>query len=197
MGKTVIRVGLSMKSIKDAQKAIRKYQRYLLKKCKLFVSKLAEVGIETGTRVASGDQGNAPEENKGYGKYVVFSKQIDNPTQTGVRGILIASNSNGLLRSQWRTNNNATGIATADVSPILMAEFGAGIKANNPNASKFGMGQGTFPGQTHAFDAEGWWYQTLDYEWHHSYGVTPTMPVQKAADEMVREIARVVREVWP
>lgn len=196
MERTVITIGLSNKSFRDAQKAVRKYKRELLKKCRLFVDKLAEVGIETATQAVSSDSGNPPEENKGYGRFVVFRKQIENANQLGVRGILIASNSAGLLRSQWRTLNTASGVATADVSPILMAEFGAGLKANNPRASEFGMGQGTFPGQTHAFDADGWWYQTLDYEWHHSYGVTPTMPVQKAADEMVREIGKVAREVW-
>lgn len=195
MGKTVIKFDLSAKSINKARKALEKYQREFQKKCSLFVSKLADVGIEAGTIATSRDVGT-PEENKGYGKYIVFRKDIQGIDANGkIIGIVYATNT-GLIRSQWRTNNNATGIATADVSPILMAEFGAGFKARK-DASKFGMGQGTFPGQTHAFDTEGWWYQTLDYEWHHSYGVTPTMPVQKAADEMVREIARVVREVWP
>ena len=195
MGHTVIKFDLSTKSINKARKQLEKYRRDFVKKCTLFVSKLADVGIETGTITTARDVGT-PEESKGYGKYIVFRKDIRGiDANDKVIGIVYATNT-GLIRSQWRTNNTASGIATADVSPILMAEFGAGTKANNPKASQFGMGQGTFPGQTHAFDAEGWWYQTLDYEWHHSYGVTPTMPVQKAADEMVREISRVAREVW-
>ena len=58
------------------------------------------------------------------------------------------------------------------------------------------MGTGTFPGQTHAEDPEGWWYQTLDGVWHHSKGIAPTMPMAKAQAEIYDQIASVAREVF-
>ena len=81
----------------------------------------------------------------------------------------------------------------------MAVEFGAGIYYNKSNsiiANKFGMGIGTFPGQTHAFDSNGWYYLGDDGEWHHSYGVKATMPMYKAGTEIRKNIDKVVREVF-
>lgn len=166
------------------------YKKGLAEKCKTFVEELAKVGIETARHVLAVDD----DEHKGYGKYITFRTDVD-PEKYGCRAVLVASNT-GLIRSVWRTNNTATGITEADVSPILMAEFGSGLMADNQHASQFGMGTGTFPGQTHAEDPTGWWYQTLDYEWHHSYGVTPSYPMMNAANKMFDEIGSVTKRVF-
>lgn len=162
------------------QRQLKQYKKDLIQKCAIFTERLAHKGIIVG------------EANLGeFEKFIVFSTET-NQTKTGVKTIMYATN-NGIIKSQWMTKD---GIKEADVSPILMAEFGSGLKANNVRAGKFGMGTGTFPGQTHAEDPEGWWYQTLDGEWHHSYGVTPTMPMEKARAEMVDQIYSVAREVF-
>lgn len=183
MGKTVIRSGLSVQGIRDAQKALETYKVTLMDKIELFVKELAELGIRTAIQNI-GD---------GYKKYITFEIQLSRPTPDRVRGILVASNT-GLIESRWMTSS---GVKTADVSPILMAEFGAGTISGNADAAKYGMGTGTFPGQTHAQDPAGWWYQDADtMEWHHSYGVRATMPVEKARDDMVQNIRRVARGVF-
>lgn len=177
---------LSVKSIQDAQRQLRAYKKELTKKCERFVSALADKGIV----VARESMGSS-----GYAKYILFEKEID-PVQYGARAILAASNT-GLIRSQWRTLNTAGGIATADISPILMAEFGAGVRHDkNPKAHKMGMGAGTFPGQMHAFDEDGWWYLDMDWEWHHVDGVEPTMPMYHAAEEMERQLLTTAKEVF-
>ena len=61
-----------------------------------------------------------------------------------------------------------------------MIEFGSGLRAQNPKNIP-GVGTGTFPGQTHASDPNGWWYMDLEGNWNHSYGITPQMPMYKAS----------------
>ena len=94
-------------------------------------------------------------------------------------------------------------------SPAAMfVEFGAGViyGAGHPFAAELGMGPGTFPGQTHAFNPNGWWFKTDDpklatktdrygYYWHHSYGNPPHMPMYHAARAVVRKAPQVAAEV--
>jgi hypothetical protein len=84
-----------------------------------------------------------------------------------------------------------------------MAEFGSGWEASDasgqPNAEaarRLGMGQGSFPGQTHAFDKDGWWYKDLDGEWHNTTGITPSMPMWNALIAMENDIVNVARQVY-
>ena len=158
------------------------YKKGLAEKCKTFVEELAKVGIETA------------QQNTGqFGKFITFKTEVE-PEKYGCKAVMVASNT-GLIKSVWRVNS-AGDTREADVSPILMAEFGSGLKANNPRAEEFGMGTGTFPDQTHAEDPDGWWYQTLDEVWHHSYGVTPTMPMTRASAEMFDKIQSVANQVF-
>lgn len=171
---------LNVASIQNMQKQLEAYKKRLLSNCKVFTERLAAKGILVG-------QQNLGE----FDKYIIFSTET-NPQRYGARTVLYATNT-GLIKSQWMTRG---GIKEADVSPILMAEFGSGLRANNDRAGEFGMGTGTFPGQTHAEDPEGWWYQTLDGVWHHSKGVSPTMPMYKAQVEMYDQIVSVAMEVF-
>lgn len=179
---------LSAKSVKEAQKQLTKYKRELKKRCETFVRRLAELGIRTAYNVMDDDE---------ISKYLIFDRTLE-PTQYGARGVMYATQT-GMIRSEWRTLNNASGIETADVSPLLMAEFGAGIPFNqpgNPRAGEFGMGPGTFPGQTHAMNPDGWWYMDLDYEWHHVYGIEASMPMTIAAIDMRNDLFTVARDVF-
>ena len=175
-----ISFNLSARSVKRAAKELLAYKKSLPVKCATFVRSLANKGILVA------------QENLGeFGKYVTFEVQVD-PGRYGARAILVASNT-GHITSRWMTKE---GKQEADVSPLMMAEFGSGLMANNVRAHEFGMGTGTFPEQTHAEDPNGWWYMDLDGEWHHSYGIRPTMPMWKAAVEMNDVIVETAREVF-
>lgn len=180
---TRISFNLSVSSVKKAQAALRKYQNDLSAKCRRFTQALATKGIIVA-------QQNTGE----YGKYIMFSAETEKE-KYGARTILIATNVSTII-SQWQTRD---GMREAEVSPLLMAEFGAGLRANisnNPTARELGMGTGSFPGQTHAEDPEGWWYMDMDGEWHHSYGTYPSMPMWNAANEIIDQIRDTAREVF-
>lgn len=173
----------SMMDIQLAKAKIAKYRQELVRKCELFVIALGNKGIV----VAQENTGN-------YGKYITFSVETE-PIKYGCRGFMIATQT-GIIKSEWRT---ADGTKSADVSPLLMAEFGSGLRADNSWAAKASRGQGgtgTFPGQTHAELVEGWYYMDLAGEWHHSYGITPSMPMWNAIIEMYHQIAQTAREVF-
>lgn len=170
---------LSVSSIRQLRKDLENYQKSLTRKCETLVQRLAAQGIETA-KFYAGE----------YGSYISFTMQ----TQTGkdsCAGILLATNT-GLIRSEWRTKE---GVKSVDISPLLMVEFGSGLRAENP-AGVPGVGTGTFPGQTHAKDPNGWWYLDLNGEWHHSYGISPKAPMYNAALKMQDIIVQTAKEVF-
>ena len=83
---------------------------------------------------------------------------------------------------------------------VLFIEFGAGIRYNegnnNPLASQFGYGVGTYPQQTHAFDRKGWNYYGNDNHFHHSYGTKATMPMYNASQEIRKRLIEIAKEVY-
>lgn len=170
---------LSVEGIKNLQQELKSYSDGLAQKNRLFVERLAQSGI----MVAMQNVG-------GFGRYVTFRVDITQ-NNSECKAILVATNT-GYITNQWQTKD---GIKSADVSPLLMAEFGSGQRAENPMGVP-GVGQGTFPGQTHAFDSNGWYWQTLDGEWHHSKGISPSMPMYKAMLEMHANIRNVAKEVY-
>lgn len=98
-------------------------------------------------------------------------------------------------------------ILMANSKAILFFEFGAGVQGvGHPLAGEVGMGAGTYPGQTHAFDPDGWWYPTNDPQlvqrvwkgqgYGHSYGNPPRMPMYMAAKTMRDELLDVAKEVF-
>lgn len=169
---------LSQESIKQLQRDLELYKNSLVKKCQTLVNMLASIGINT-----------AQHNTGSFGKYISFSKTVD-VERNGCKAIMLAVNT-GIIRSEWQT---LEGVKTADVSPLLMVEFGSGTKAQNP-MNVPGVGQGTFPGQTHAFES-GWWYMDLNNEWHYTSGVAPKMPMYKAVLEMRKQVVSVAREVF-
>ena len=179
MGRKITINIFSKSSIENAKNEILEYKNNLINNCELFVKQLAEVGI----LIAEQNLG-------GYEKYITFYIET-NPEKNGCKGLLVASNT-GIIQSEWLTKD---GVRMADISPLLMVEFGSGFKSQNP-LDVPGVGQGTFPGQAHAFDANGWWYMDLDGVWHHSYGITPKMPMYKATVEMQTKIVEIAKEIF-
>ena len=92
---------------------------------------------------------------------------------------------------------------------LLILEFGSGTKAvGHPMAGEMGMGPGTYPGQKHALDPEGWWFETNDpnlavytskktgKSYGHSFGSAPQMPMYNTAQEMKSNILNIAKEVF-
>ena len=82
---------------------------------------------------------------------------------------------------------------------LLFIEFGSGIRLNqgrlHPKAAEMGYGVGTYPGQTHAFDPNGWYYRKNGIL-YHSFGTEASMPVYKAVFEICEEAVRIAQEVF-
>ncbi len=176
-----ISFNLSVASIRAAQQEIQKYQQDLSRKCETLCKRLTEEGI----RVAQAYIGGS-----GFGKYIRVASEIT-PEQAGYRAVLYMEDTSKIV-SEWQT---LEGVKRATVSPMLMLEFGSGLKAENP-ANIPGAGTGTFPGQTHAENPGGWWYMDLDGVWHHSNGVSARMPMYFAGKEMRAKIVSIAREVF-
>ena len=179
MERPTINIFLSEKSVNVAVRQLQQYKQEILKKCEQLVSELADSGIEVG----KSNTGN-------FGHYIIFSKKLQ-PNSNGCTAIVVATET-GKIISQWQTSD---GIKTADVSPLLMAEFGSGWRAQ-PHFDDDRGGQGTFPEQTHAFDSEGWYWRDLEGNIHHSYGITPTMPMYKAYEKIEKNIISKAKEVF-
>lgn len=156
---------------------LRQYQSDLNRKCEEFCRQLCEIGAqEAKSRISQSP----------LGKTITVSAEIS-PEKTGCRAILFA------------VGETTQAEGYEPVNTLLLVEFGAGIKYNataNPKADEFGMGVGTYPGQTHAFDPGGWYYMGEDGEWYHSYGVKATMPMYGASVEMREKIMKIAREVF-
>ena len=178
MKKKKISVDLfSQKSIQDAIKQIENYRDDLLKKCQEICRRLSEEGV----RVADVAINSVP-----IGKTITLTTDI-NPSKMGCQAIM------KMTGAETRTEDGRT-FFTA-----LAIEFGAGIRYNstsNPKAKEFGMGVGTFPDQTHAFDPNGWYYLDSNGEWKHSYGVQASMPMYHAFSEMTKSVDKIVKEVF-
>ena len=123
-------------------------------------------------------------------------------------GLEVAKNTISAISDEEKGN---TKVEVVPVSPnsvkivmdgdkFLFVEFGAGIafsSPQNPLASEFGMGLGTYPGQTHAYQEEGWWYTDPETkESKHSRGNAPYMPMYKADAEILRQVNAIAKEVF-
>lgn len=172
-----IRVKLNTKSIQKAIDELTDYKNSLGQKNKLFVERLIDLGIQVAQQNATG-----------IGKYITFSKEVDGNTHCV--GYLIATDSKKIM-SMWETKE---GVRGAEVSPSLMAEFGSGKYAEVLFPID-GVGRGTFPGQTHAFENV-WHWMDLDGKWHSSSGLKPTHPMYHADMEMITQIEQVAKEVF-
>ena len=178
MAKKTIKIDLfDGKSLQQAIKQIESYRDDLPRKCQEICRRLAEEGV----RVADAAINSVP-----IGKTITLTTDI-NPSKMGCQAIM------KMIGRETRTEDGRV-FYTA-----LAIEFGAGIRYNqtaNPKASEFGMGVGTFPGQTHAENPEGWYYLDSNGEWKHSYGVQASMPMYKASVALRQKIDSIVKEVF-
>lgn len=176
---STIRVNLSVSGLEKLKKELLEIKNQLPNKCEEYVMALAQEGIEVGRSNVGG-----------FGKYITFLIKTE-PEKDGCTALLLATET-GKIISKWQTED---GLKTATVSPLLMAEFGSGWGAENPMKIP-GVGQGTFPDQTHAFDKEGWYWMDENDEWHYSRGITAKMPMYKASQEIQTIAKRKAKEVF-
>jgi hypothetical protein len=154
------------------------YSASLEEKALEFCQRLADVGIA----VAESNLGE-------WQGYVLFHKKVE-----GDKVVLIATDKSKVLKV-WYTDKNQVNERSYEVSPLLLAEFGSGWYADN-KLDIDGVGQGTMPEQTHAFDPKGWFWYDEGGEKHHSIGERPTYPMYSAINGMIIEIQRKAKEVF-
>ena len=178
MARKTIKIDLfDGKSLQNAIKQIEAYRDDLPRKCRMICWKLCKIGQQTALVAIN----ESPQ-----GKVVTLRMDIGQ-SKTGCKAMLIGTGKT-VTDDKGRTFNLLLGI-----------EFGSGIRYNpteNPLASEFGMGVGTFPDQKHALEPGGWMYLDKDGNWKHSYGVKATMPFYKAMTEIQRNVSDVVKDVF-
>ena len=175
-----IKMNLSISSIQNAIKEVKQYQNDLNRRCEELCSRLTADGIA----IAQAHIGSS-----GFGRYICLSSEIT-PQQAGCRAVFYMEDSQKIV-SQWQT---LEGVKSATVSPSLMLEFGAGLKAENKSNTP-GVGTGTFPGGTHGSEP-GWYYMDLNGEWHYSTGIEPKMPMYFAGKELRDKVVAIAKEVF-
>lgn len=178
MAKYKFSTDLSVSGIKNLQKQLQHYKDNTLQhKVELYVKKLAELG----TNVINAKVGESP-----LGHYVTLKTDISEE-KAGCKAILIA------------TGEVKESEGFAPFNTLLAIEFGAGIHYNktpNPNADKFGLGVGTFPGQIHAFD-DGWYYwDDKSQKWRYTHGVKATMPMYNASTAIIENYVKIAKEIF-
>ena len=177
MANKVFKSDLSVNGIEALKRQLLQYKDSLPIKCEKLVSRLLQSGVEVSKARIS----DSP-----LGKYVTVTTNISSE-KMGCKGILLAK---GAVKEQE---------GYAPFSILLAIEFGAGIHYNptpNPNADKFGLGVGTFPGQIHAYEDFWFYWDENAQEWKPTHGVKATMPMYSADMEIIQNIVKIAKQVF-
>ena len=178
MSKKVFKSDLSVKGIEALKSQLLQYKDELHTKCENLVSRLLQSGVEVSQTKIS----ESP-----LGKHVTVTTKIS-AENMGYNGILLAK---GAVKDQE---------GYAPFSILLAIEFGARVHFSpipNPLSAEMGYGVGTFPGQIHAFDPNGWYFWSEEkQQWIHSYGVKATMPMYSADMEIIQNVVKYAKEVF-
>lgn len=181
----VITTKLNSTSLKQAANEVRDYGNDLQIKVYNVLRKLAEKGIAVAEQTVGS-----------LGKYITFSRRSETD------GMVIIAQETSVILAQWTLKNGEP--REEEVSPLLMAEFGAGPHAiiwhgqdNDTNVMPSGrkVGRGEFPHQTHAFESS-WYYMDKSGNWQVSTGIKPTRPLHNAVMELISTVDATVREVF-
>ena len=183
MAKRVFKTDLSVKGIEQLKKdLLQNFRLLLLVKQKYQVEEILKFGIS----VSQAKVNESP-----LGKYITLSTDIS-ADKMGCKGILIA-------KGEVKEEVDKDGNAYPPFSTILAIEFGAGIHFNptpNPNADKFGLGVGTFPGQIHAFEDVWFYWDETDQMWKPTHGVKATMPMYTAQMELINNAVKIAKTIF-
>lgn len=162
-----VKFNLSQKSIQSAIKQVEAYKKSLTVKCQLLVRLLSEDGYSVAKSIL---------EQHNFTGQTLSSIRIEDWTSDKIRMAIVVES-----------------------EAILFLEFGAGIKyagTVNPKSAELGMGPGTFPGEGHWNDPNGWWYLGDDGEYHHSFGIEAAMPMYNAERAIINDIGKIAKAVF-
>lgn len=179
MAKKILKADLSVSSINNLKKQLQDYQKDLIRKCELFVKKLAEAGIPV------------IDENMAKAAFTVDDKGI----QSGANpehNIQIKINSFGeYVRADL----------VVEGKELLFIEFGAGVYYNgaagsspHPKGEEFGYVIGSY-GKGHGVQKV-WGYYADTGELIPTHGVEATMPIYKASLEIAQNVVKIAKEVF-
>lgn len=149
-----IDIRMSTKSLNDAINALKSIEDDFMRKVDIFVRMLTNDGVQIARTWISTGAGAERNANVSY----------------------MVSNDGYIIVAQIQMTGK----------DALFVEFGAGIYFNPsdpPHASKYDMGVGTYPGQTHAFD-NGWWYYGPNGESVYTHGTEGTYPMYHASENI-------------
>ena len=174
-----INVRLNSREITECINKVKWYESNLRWKFEQFVTELAEVGIEV---IQDNVKVEYDGEVRNFGDAVLFQKPIEWDGDGNVSCILTAE---GIpYAKEWIGGS-------ANVNPLLMAEFGSGVFAIDGH-------KGTFPSSSAKFHTDNppWYWRDTGGRLHRSTGNAPTRPMLKAKEEMKQQIAEVAQRVF-
>ena len=182
MARILCKTKISLDGLDTVINALKDYEERLQWKCELLVQRLADVGINVAKQ-------NILVEDNGLwidrSNLVYFEKEYASSID-GATCIVVPFSSPYV--SLWKKSKDGKEILSAEVDPLLMAEFGSGARAIEGH-------RGTFPNQKHAEEGAWAWYDQYGAK-HVSSGGAPSRPILKAKEEIVQQIRLVAFEVF-
>ena len=186
-------VSLDSKELFKLSSDLLKYADDFENKVKIFLERLAQVGIS----VAVANSGV-------FSRYIVYSIKQENDTTVKI----VASSEP--IESAWYVSSKSEEQRTEVISPILMAEFGSGHYAIQGTGEAAGLGgQGTLNVYGHAFDSNGWYWWSEEASQNgvlkkskngrflfQSDGLPPAQPLHKAVMACIEQVEGIAREVF-
>lgn len=176
MSSRVFKGDLSTKGIQSIIDQLKYYSEVDLPHlADVLVRRLAEIGITVAE----------------YSVHSAFRPYIEFRYDSQSLGVgELVGQDNALIHRVWYTKGGKVK-GEADISPLLMSEYGAGPYAAQGH-------RGTFPGQTHAFQNEWFWYDETGnkHSSEEDYTIVSTQPMYKALVEMINKVNEVAREVF-
>ena len=176
MSNRVFKGDLSTEGIQSIISQLNDYKNISLPEiADTIVRELAAIGIKVAEYTVYGD----------WREYIEFRYE---PLGEG-EGELIGQDISPIHRIWYTKGGQVSG--EADISPILMSEYGAGPYAANGH-------RGTFPDQKHAFQSEWFWYDAsgIKHSSEEDYHIISTQPMYRALTEMMAKATQVVKEVF-
>lgn len=170
-----IDISLNSRDLRDTINKLQWYKSHLQWKLEVFVSELADVGIKVAR------ENTYVEYDERYinmGDLLDFSKDITSGEDGTVCTLTVTGQ---VYTKEWQNGS-------AQVNPLLMAEFGSGSKAIDGH-------RGTFPNQHVAF-LNRWHWTDNSGTYHESDGSEPSRPLFKAVEEMTIQIQSVAAKVF-
>ena len=166
---------LNSRDISNLVRQVENFKYDLQRKLADFVIELAEIGI---TVARANTYVEYDEQYINMGDMLEFSKETV-IEDAGVTCVLTATGQ--VYTKEWQGGS-------AQVNPLLMAEFGSGAKAIDGH-------RGTFPNQHVAF-LQSWKWTDNSGITHESSGSEPSRPMLRAKEEMENQIREVAERVF-